>query len=86
MGNQYDQIELPTPSSARTSAARQLDDDPIMNRVLEEVIADDADRQRFERPQAPIPVTKLTAESDEEILAAMKDYAEYDLVSFMEII
>ena len=41
-----------------------------------------------ERPKAPVPVTKLTAQSEEEILQTIKDYAEYNLVGqcFLQIL
>ena len=90
---QYHPIQLQTPRGVKN-----LDNDPIMNRILEEVVADDAEKTKTERPNAPIPrpvippappepppVTKLTAETDEEIMDAIKDYAEYNLVSLILI-
>ena len=82
-------LQLQTPS-VRLSASRHLDDDPIMNKILQDAGTNlenrdqttaEPDRHHMDRPLAPIPVTKLTAETDEEILEAIKDYAEYNLVT-----
>ena len=44
------------------------------------VIADQFEPVPGEKPAAPVPITKLTASTEEEILQTIKDYADYNLV------
>ena len=44
------------------------------------VIADQFEPVPGEKPGAPVPITKLTASTEEEIMQTIKDYADYNLV------
>ena len=44
------------------------------------VIANQFEPVPGEKPAAPVPITKLTASTEEEIMQTIKDYADYNLV------
>ena len=50
------------------------------------VIADQFEPVPGEKPAAPVPITKLTASTEEEILQTIKDYADYNLVRNIKIL